>query len=116
MKAYGQLMGGPPLFLSAHIYFACNYIHCPSFRRYILSRSSARDLKKIFGASSLLYLRLRALPVTMPSKLPWDIVKAESLRSICTDLGRRLSTRAEMVDFLGKVEDEGRTSNHDGCL
>ncbi|KIM87817.1 hypothetical protein PILCRDRAFT_262210 [Piloderma croceum F 1598] len=43
----------------------------------------------------------------MPSKLPWDNVKAESLRSICSDLGRRLSTRAEMIAFLGKVEDEG---------
>jgi len=43
----------------------------------------------------------------MSSKLPWDIVKAESLRSICTDLGRRLSTRAEMIDFLATVEDKG---------
>jgi len=47
----------------------------------------------------------------MPSKLPWETVKAESLRSICTDLGRRMSTRAEMIDFLKAVEDEGRTLN-----
>lgn len=46
----------------------------------------------------------------MPSKLPWDQVKAESLRSICVDLGRRLSTKADMISFLRTVEDEGRTS------
>lgn len=39
---------------------------------------------------------------------PWEILKAESLRTVCRDVGHIGRTRDAMVDFLKTVETLGR--------
>jgi hypothetical protein len=39
---------------------------------------------------------------------PWELLKAESLRTVCRDLGGLPGRRDEMITFLKNVEEQGR--------
>lgn len=39
---------------------------------------------------------------------PWELLKAESLRTVCRDVGHIGRTREAMIDFLETVETLGR--------
>lgn len=44
----------------------------------------------------------------MPSNIPWDQLKAETIRSLCADLGaKRFNSRAVGLEFLQNVENDG---------
>lgn len=47
------------------------------------------------------------------AKFPWDLLKAESLRALCRDLGGLQGRRDEMITFLKAVEEQGRVYIHD---
>ena len=50
--------------------------------------------------------------MTAPSKIPWDKLKADTLRAICRDFGANPGKRKRegMLEFLRAVETTGRAS------
>ena len=56
-----------------------------------------------------LHLALSRITATqMPSNIPWDEFRADTIRSMARDLGAsKLNTRADCLAFLRQVEDGG---------